>query len=200
MKRIADFLFEANILKELPRSGYTFLGSGSETVAEHTFMTTMICFVISRMEPEVDREKLMTMALIHDLPEARTGDLNYVQKKYVHALEDKAVNDMSEGLSFGAEMKALINEFNASETKEAKLAKDADQLAFIIELKKRHDTGAKSPRKWFPFIRERLQTDTGKRLALSIMESSWDDWWFQNYSDPVSFPSSCFPPSCDENI
>lgn len=195
MKRIADFLFEANMLKELPRSGYAFLGSGSETVAEHAFMTTMICFVISRMEPEIDREKLMAMALVHDLAEARTGDLNYVQKKYVQALEGKAVNDMTQGLSFADDLKGLINEFNSSETKEAKLVKDADQLSFILELKKQHDIGAKPPRKWLPYIHDRLQTDTGRRLARSIMASSWDDWWFNGYSEPVSFS----PPS-DEKI
>lgn len=196
MKRVAEFLFEANILKELPRSGYAFLGTGKETVAEHVFMTTMICFVFSRMEPDIDSEKLMAMALAHDLPEARTGDLNYVQKKYVHVLEEKAVEDMSRGLFFGDELKTLIDEFNASETREAKLAKDADQLSFILELKKQHDVGANiMPPKWLPYVQERLQTDTGKRLAKSILDSNWDDWWFQNYSEPVPFSH----PS-DENI
>ncbi len=191
------------MLKELPRSGYAFLGSGNETVAEHVFMTTMICFVISRMEPDINSEKLMTMALIHDLPESRTGDLNYVQKKYVHAMEERAVDDMTEGLLFGTELKFLINEFNSSETKEAKLAKDADQLSFILELKKKHDTGAKSPRKWLPYIQDRLQTDTGRALARSIMESNWDDWWFQNYSEPVADIASeadPFTPDFDESI
>ena len=163
----------------------------------------MICFVISRMEPDINSEKLMTMALIHDLPESRTGDLNYVQKKYVHAMEERAVDDMTEGLLFGTELKSLINEFNSSETKEAKLAKDADQLSFILELKKKHDTGAKSPKKWLPYIQDRLQTDTGRALARSIVESNWDDWWFQNYSEPVADIASeadPFTPDFDESI
>ncbi|SLM27375.1 HD domain protein, metal dependent phosphohydrolase [Desulfamplus magnetovallimortis] len=185
MKRVVDFLFETNILKELPRSGYTFLGTGRESVAEHIFMTTMICFVISRMEPEVDREKLITMALVHDLPEARTGDLNYVQKQYVRPLEDKAMADMSKGLDFGDELKSLLDEFNESSSKEARLARDADQLSFMMELKKQHDIGALSPEKWLPFIENRLQTDTGRKIAGSIMASSWDDWWFANYSEPL---------------
>ena len=42
MKRIANLLFEAKMLKEIPRSGYHFLGSGRETVAEHSFMITFI--------------------------------------------------------------------------------------------------------------------------------------------------------------
>jgi putative hydrolase of HD superfamily len=35
MKRIADLLFEARILKEIPRSGFHFLGVGRESIAEH---------------------------------------------------------------------------------------------------------------------------------------------------------------------
>jgi len=183
MQRIAKFLFETNMLKALHRSGYAFLGSGSETVAEHSFMTAMICFVISRIESGLDTEKLITMAMIHDLPEARTGDLNYVQKKYVTANEPEAASDMAEGLPFGRELILILEEFNAGKTRESLLARDADQLSFIIELKKCHDTGAKAPAKWLPVVMDRLKTDTGKQLAQSIMDSNCDDWWFHNYSE-----------------
>ncbi|MBF0241982.1 MAG: HD domain-containing protein [Desulfamplus sp.] len=183
MRRIADFLFETSMLKELPRSGYAFLGSGKESVAEHSFMTAIICFTICKIEPYINVERLISMALIHDLPEARIGDLNYVHKRYVTALEDKASKDMAQGLPFGSEMVEILNEFNEAKSREAMLARDADQLAFIVELKKCHDTGAKSPEKWLPFIVERLKTDTGKRLAQSILDSNWDDWWFKNYSE-----------------
>lgn len=183
MRRITKFLFEANMLKSLHRSGYAFLGSGSETVAEHSFMTAMICFAISSIEPGLDREKLILMAMVHDLPEARTGDLNYVQKKYVTALEAEAASDMAEGLPFGGELLLILQEFNEAQSRESLLARDADQISFIIELKKRHDTGAKSPAKWLPLVMERLKTDTGRELAKSIINSNWDDWWFQNYSE-----------------
>ncbi|OQY01841.1 MAG: metal-dependent phosphohydrolase [Desulfobacteraceae bacterium 4572_130] len=183
MNKITDLLFEANILKELPRSGYYFLGSGHENVAEHSFMTAFIAFIISQIVPDLDSEKLITMALIHDLPEARTGDLNYVQKKYVKKMEGKAVSDMTQGLLFGKSIKKLIKEFNQGETVEAKLANDADQLSFILELKKLQDTGAKSPEKWLPIVIKRVKTKIGKKLAKNIMSSNWDNWWMNNYSD-----------------
>ena len=47
MKKIANLLFEAKILKEIPRSGYHFLGAGKESVAEHSFSTTFIAYVMS---------------------------------------------------------------------------------------------------------------------------------------------------------
>jgi putative hydrolases of HD superfamily len=40
MKNIAHFLFELGMLKRTPRSGFQFLGSGTETVAEHILRAT----------------------------------------------------------------------------------------------------------------------------------------------------------------
>ena len=183
MKTIADFLFEGKILKELPRAGYHFLGSGSENVAEHSFMTALIAFAISRIEPEVDKEKVISMALLHDLGEARTGDLNYVQQKYVAINEKKVLSDLTSDLTFGEDIAKLINEFNECKTREAKLANDADQLSFILELKKLQDTGAKSPEKWIAIVMKRLITDTGEKIAQSIISTDWDNWWLNNYSE-----------------
>jgi putative hydrolase of HD superfamily len=146
-------------------------------------MTAVIAFAMAGMETDVDREKLVALALVHDFAEARTGDLNYVQKQYVTALEDKAMADLTQGLVFGHTLMALMQEFNQGETLEARLANDADQLSFILELKKLCDTGAKSPDEWLPFVLSRLKTRTGKDLAQAIVSSQWDHWWRGNYSE-----------------
>ena len=101
MKKIANLLFEAKILKEIPRSGYHFLGAGKESVAEHSFSTTFIAYVMAQLLPEVDALKLINMCLLHDFPEARIGDLNTVHKKYVTADENQALEDATAGLLFG---------------------------------------------------------------------------------------------------
>ncbi len=181
MDKIADLLFEAKMLKELPRAGYHFLGSGSENVAEHSFMTAFIAFTMSKIESGIDPGKVITMALLHDLPEARTSDLNYVQQKYTAADEEKAVADLTEGIGFGKDIAELVAEFNKGETREAKLVRDADQLSFVLELKKLMDTGAKAPEKWIAIVVERLATDTGRKLADSIVSTSWDNWWLENF-------------------
>ena len=182
-KNIADLLFEAKILKELPRSGYHFLGTGNENVAEHSFMTVFIAYTISNLESDIDREKLLKMALLHDLPEARTGDFNYVQKKYANVKEEKAVADLIDGLPFGEEIKSLIEEFNVCRTREAELANDADQISFLLELRKLQDTGSKSCDRWIEFVVARIKTDTGKFIARKIMETRWDNWWMNGYSE-----------------
>ncbi|MFH1153359.1 MAG: HD domain-containing protein [Pseudomonadota bacterium] len=183
MDRIADFLFEVKTLKELSRAGYAFLGTGSESVAEHSFMTAVIAFTMSRMEPDVNGGRLVAMALVHDFSEARTGDLNYVQKRYVKVMEQKAMDDLTSGLAFGGDLLDLMEEFNRGETLEAMLANDADQISFVMELKKNSDNGATSPRKWLPHVLARLKTRTGKTLAEAVMSSNWDHWWQKNYTE-----------------
>lgn len=183
MEKIADFLFEAGMLKRIPRSGYHFLGGGKESVAEHSFMIATIAFVLSRMDREVDAGKLLAMCLLHDLPEARTGDLNYVQKRYCQADEGRAVDDQARGLPFGGEYKALVEEFNARTTREAMLARDADQLAFVLDLRAMMDTGHTGAEKWLKVVLERLTTDAGRQLADAILARSWDDWWLEGYAE-----------------
>ena len=184
MKNIVNLLFQARILKSLPRSGYAFLGVGKESVSEHSFLTAFVGYVLSELEPDADTGRLVAMCLVHDLPEALIGDMNYVQKQYVATDEQKAVRDTVRNLPFGDSLAELLREFEEGETVEARLAKDADQLALVLELKALKDTGYEAPQKWLPHVLKRLKTETGKKIAESIMETGVDDWWLDHYSDP----------------
>lgn len=180
---VADLLFQAKILKDIPRSGFHFLGAGRESVAEHTFCTAFIAFVMSRMEPAADAYRLLAMCLAHDLIEARTGDLNTVHKSYLNADEDKALRDTVRDLFFAEELAGLIEEFEANQSREAKLARDADQLALILDLKALSDVGHRPADKWLPPVRQRLQTETGRKLAEEILQTAFDRWWLKNTLD-----------------
>lgn len=177
MKRIAEFMMEACFLKHIPRSGYQYLGTGKESVAEHVYAATMFAYLFSHLEPEADALKLLSMSLLHDLPEARVGDLNYVQKHYVQADEKSALADALESLPFNRNIFDLIEEYDACETLEAKLAHDADQLALIIDLKYLKDRGHHTPDTWLPHVEERLKTDVGVQVATALLSENWDGWW-----------------------
>jgi putative hydrolase of HD superfamily len=183
MKNIANFLFEAGMLKRTPRSGFQFLGTGAESVAEHIFRTTCIGYALGRLVATVDVDRMIKMCLFHDLPEARTGDLNYVNKKYVEANEQKAVEDLAQTLPFGKEIRELIQEFIEGKTEEAKLARDADQLEMILALKEYKDLGNKYADEWLDFSLRRLQTDAARKLAASILETDSSLWWFSDKGD-----------------
>ncbi len=183
MKSIANFLFEAGMLQKTPRSGFQFLGSGSESVAEHVLRTIFIGYTLCKLDPEVDEARVLKLCLIHDLPEARTGDMNYVNKKYVEVNEKKAVDELAKTLSFGEEIRSAINEFNEKKTRESLVAHDADQLALILQLKEYSDLGNKYSQEWIGFAVKRLCTDTAKKLADVITETDSSEWWFKNKGD-----------------
>lgn len=183
MRELADFLFEVGMLKKTPRSGFQFLGSGSESVAEHILRTLYIGYVLCKMDPEADELKVLKLCLMHDLPEARTGDMNYVNKKYVEVDEEKAIRELAEPLFFGEEIEKTLNEFNGKETRESLMARDADQLALILQLKECGDLGNKYSREWIRFAVQRLATENARTLALEIIDTDSSNWWFKDKSD-----------------
>ena len=183
LKRTVEFLYEAGMLKKTPRTGFQFLGAGSESVAEHSFRATIIGYVLATMEKGADIDKTVRMCLFHDLAEARTGDHNYVNKKYVTANEEKVILDQTKALPFGDDIVTLTDEFNAADTLEARIAKDADQLDLILELKGHQDSGNPNAKEWLVYALKRLRTESGKALGREIMASKSDAWWFDNDTD-----------------
>jgi putative hydrolase of HD superfamily len=183
MKEIADFLFEVGMLKKTPRSGFQFLGSGCESVAEHILRTLFAAYVLCKMEPDADELKVLRLCLMHDLPEARTGDMNYVNKKYVTVDEKKAIRELAEPLFFGGEIEEVLAEFNGKETRESLLARDADQLSLILQLKECGDLGNHYSREWIRFAVQRLATENARRLAEDILATDSSNWWFKDKSD-----------------
>ena len=183
MKNIANFLFEAGMLKRTPRTGFQFLGSGAESVAEHIFRTSLIGYTLAQLDADADAGRVVLLCLFHDIPEARTGDLNYVNKKYVKFDERRAVEDLARTLPFGDDYRSLHEEFAANLTREARLAHDADQLEMILALKEYKDLGNRYADEWYPATVKRLQTENARALAETIWETDSTRWWFDDDID-----------------
>ena len=183
MESIADFLFEMGMLCKTPRSGYQFLGSGRESVAEHVLRTVYTGYALCKLNPSLNELRVLKMCILHDLPEARTGDMNYVNKKYVRVDEAKAVRELTESLSFGDDIRQAIDEFNAKETPESRIARDADQIALILQLKEYGDLGNKYSEEWIQYALQRLCTEEGKKLAARIIQTDSSHWWFKEKND-----------------
>ena len=179
MDSIANFLFEVGMLSRTPRSGYQFLGSGKESVAEHILRTVFVGYTLCKMDDSLDEPRVLKMCVLHDLPEARTGDMHYVNKKYVDVDEEKAVLELTGSLFFGDDIKAAIDVFNRKETKEALIARDADQIALILQLKECGDLGNKYSEEWISFAMQRLTTENGRKLAERIINTDSSMWWFK---------------------
>jgi len=183
MKNIANFLFEVGMLKRTPRTGFQFLGSGAESVAEHSFRTAIIGYALAQLDGGVDIGRVLQLCLFHDIPEARTGDLNYVNKKYVRVDEEKAVRDLAATLPFGEKYADTLKEFVDGGSREAQIAHDADQLEMILALKEYKDLGNRYADEWYPFAIRRLHTDAARELAGTVWETDSTKWWFDEDSE-----------------
>lgn len=177
-KKIANFLFEVGMLAKTPRSGFHFLGTGHQSVAEHLSRTAFIGFSLAKMDGTVDTLKVLEMCLFHDISETRISDLNHIHQKYVERREHSAVKDISDSVPFGKDMYDILEEYEKRESKESKLVKDADTLEWILALKEQLDTGNTRAKEWIKIGIERLKTSHGKELASAIMETNSNDWWF----------------------
>jgi putative hydrolase of HD superfamily len=184
MSQRANYLNEVGMLNRTPRSGFAFLGSGEQSVAEHIQRTMHVAFVLARMSGEkIDELRLLRLVLFHDLPEARTSDHNYVNRKYVTEDLDKVLDDGARAWAYGDEIVAAIREFESGESPEACLAKDADQLELLLMLKQQADLGKPNVDEWITPLLARLKTAAGKRLADEILGTRWDAWWFGDKND-----------------
>lgn len=177
MTRLADFLFECGMLRKTPRTGYQFLGSGSENVAEHSFRTAVIGHVLAELAG-ADVARTTYMCLFHDLHEARTGDFNYVNRMYNSSARTEAVKHSVAGTGLEKEMLGYWEELEETGTLEAKLAQDADQLDFILNLKEEADMGNTYATQWLELALQRVRTEWGRELARTIAETDHKDWWF----------------------
>ncbi len=177
-KSIANFFFEVGMLAKTPRSGFHFLGTGEQSVAEHTNRTAFIGYSLAQMDGTVDVLKVLKMCLFHDISETRISDLNHIHQKYVERKEHSAVKDISDSIPFGEDIFLTLLEYEKKESKEAILVKDADTLEWITSLKEEIDTGNTRAEEWIKFAINRLKTPFAKDIAKAIMSADSSDWWF----------------------
>ena len=75
VQNLINFILEFRILKYTPRASLPyFKNSVKENIAEHSFYTTIIGWVLAGMA-KADADKVIKMCLIHDLTEVRFKNL-----------------------------------------------------------------------------------------------------------------------------
>ena len=80
LSNLTKFLHYTGRLKQIKRTGWINAGlTQSESVADHTYRTTMLSMIFADIE-SLNTLKILRMSLLHDLPEAIIGDLTPSQK------------------------------------------------------------------------------------------------------------------------
>jgi putative hydrolase of HD superfamily len=134
---ILTFLRSAERLKTITRSGWTSAGE-PESVAEHTWRLCLMAMLLYGRSPEVDLARLLRMCVVHDLGEAIRGDVPAPAQAGAGA---KAAEERADLIELTAplppalreEIVALWDEYEAAETREARVAKGLDKLETILQ-------------------------------------------------------------------
>lgn len=135
VRELLKALAVAEGLKDTTRHCYT-AGGRHESVAEHSWMMTVMAFFLKEEFPGVDIDKVIRMCMIHDLGECFTGDIPTFDKgESDEATEEQLLYRWVDSLpgSVSAEMRALYEEMAALQTTEAKLYKAIDNLEAVIQ-------------------------------------------------------------------
>lgn len=177
--RDLEFLYEIGSLRNVPRAWIQHLATDCASTLEHTLRVVFLALLIARKEGVRNEEKIIKMALVHDLAETRTADLAYVHKVYTTTDDARAARDLFAGTSF-ADFGRVHAQYEKRDSVEAKVVKDADNLDIDIELKEFEERGHKLPAKWKKmrkFVRDKkLYTKTAKKLWDMLQKSNVAQW------------------------
>lgn len=159
---LARFLHRVGRLKGVPRTGWLDRDvppEGAESVADHTFRVALLAWLAAG--PDLDRDRVLKLALLHDLAESVTGDLppydpdalavaaegdraailnqrhvrSAVRAAAKRAAESAAMTDLLEDLpvELKTELGELWRELEAGTSAEARFVKQADKLETYLQ-------------------------------------------------------------------
>jgi len=179
MNKYISFFFELGQLKYVPRSGWHLLGIRQpESVAEHTTRTAQIAYVLAKLEKYENPAEVATIALFHDMAEARINDKHKVAARYIQVDEGKVVEDQVEELfEIKDDIFRFWKETEERSTVAGNIAKDADSLEVAITAKEYMEQGYSKAENWFERSGKRLVTESAKKLHEALGKSNPNDWW-----------------------
>lgn len=169
--RDIEFLYEVSSLRHLPRTWQQQLGLDVANDLEHTMRVIWLSLLLARREAFKNEEKIIKMALVHDIAETRTGDFNYMHKVYVKADEAKAASHLFAGTSLVDFDTKILSEYIRRRSLAAKIVKDADNLDVDFELRELANQGSLMLTKW----RKTRQMVRDKKLYTKSAKMLWDE-------------------------
>lgn len=180
MKRDLEFLYEMGCLRFVQRTWKRFLNADFQNLSEHTLRVCWIAIVLAKYEKVKNLEKILKLALVHDIVESRSVDVDYLSRQYVKREEEKAILDMLDKTVLEDEFISLWKEYEEKKIIEAKIVKDADLIDVDLELKEQGERGHTLGENWKEMrhhvSKEKYYTKGAKKIWKAIQTSNPHDW------------------------
>ena len=179
LEGLTNFLYEMGLLKRYKRTGWWIAGiDNPESIAEHSFRTAIIGYLLAVMEG-ANPAKTAAMCLFHDTQETRIGDVLSVGKPYVVTAPNPEVT-ADQVAAFPVEIaqavRQVVDEYEARETPEAQLAKDADKLECLIQAREYQAQGHEDVPPWIETSAAALRSESARRLAAVCQQVPPRQW------------------------
>jgi 5'-deoxynucleotidase YfbR-like HD superfamily hydrolase len=176
---VAAFLFELGHLKNLSRAGWLLLGIAQpETVAGHCFRAGAVGIALAALEG-ADAGRTAALCILHDSHQTRTGDIHPVMRAYVTTAVPQAVTAHQTAAMPSAVAKIfqdLVAEYEAGQTLESRLARDACQIEALLQATE-YQVQGHDIQTWRESSTAALQTGSARQLARAIGSADPYHWW-----------------------
>ncbi len=140
-QKTVNFMEMIGKSKHIPRTGWVMNKiKNPESVAEHSFRVSVLAMVFAD-QLGADREKLIQMALLHDLGEVITGDIVWSRGAVIdikkraekEKMEENGIESIFKLIGLSAEYKKLFKEMIERRSLEATIFWQLDKLEMAIQ-------------------------------------------------------------------
>ncbi len=136
---IIDAVTALDPMSELPRTGWLLAGiRPCESIADHSYAVAVVAMLLTDVlrgrGTDVDGERVLRMALLHDAAEAKTGDLPMPQKTEAIEREFHRLEEAIVGSILPAELRDLWKEAEARDSLEARIVGAADKIQMMVKV------------------------------------------------------------------
>ncbi|CAI9787432.1 unnamed protein product [Fraxinus pennsylvanica] len=156
-----DFLSLCHRLKTTKREGWVRRQvENPESIADHMYRMGLMALICADI-PEINRDKCIKMAIVHDIAEAIVGDItpsDGIPKHEKNRRERPRAKEIAD----------LWMEYEENSTQEAKIVKDFDKVEMILQALEYENDQGKDLEEFFQSTAGKFQTELGKAWASEI--------------------------------
>jgi len=197
MQNLLGFFKEIGKLKGVKRTGWILEGvKDPESVADHSFRAAIMTLVLGKNRKDIDLDKAVKMALIHDIAESQIGDIlvdwkiNAHGEGKLHRIKDlerhgitaeeqskKEKEGMEKLVSFlgesGKDIMEMWLEFDGQKTKEAMFVRSVEKFETFLQAWEYESSQGTYISAWFDHENnwKEIEDEQIRNLAVQIVEN-----------------------------